>query len=174
MTRALQLVALIAVAACADASTDSVIHAVRDSAGVQIVSTMLPESNDWLVDSIPFVDIGTLDGADGQDLSLPWASRRLRDGRVAISNANSNELRFYGPDGRFIRAVGGSGEGPGEFGLIASISVTRDGRLVVADATQPRLNIFQSNGEFVRTVRVEPINGRMPRLRGLVDDRATS
>lgn len=141
-----------------------------DSAGVTIVSNpdiALPE---WTIDSMPFVDIGTADGRDGQDLALPWSSVRLADGRIAISNAQSNELRFYTPEGRFIRSVGREGEGPGEFQLIALLRLGRGDTIISSDAILPRLTLFSSDGAYARTIQLEALEGRVPRLRGLISD----
>jgi hypothetical protein len=141
---------------------------VADSAGIRIITTTTPELEHWQVDPVPFLDIGTAEGEDGQDLALPWASRRLPDGRVAISNARTNELRFYAPGGSYLGATGGSGEGPGEFDLIAALHIGVADTIIVADATLPRLSLFAPDGDFARTAPVDPVEGRLPRLRGLV------
>lgn len=143
---------------------------VRDSAGVEIASIPVADAPAWHVDSIPFVDIWTAEGVEGQDLGLPWASRRLSDGRIVISNAQTNELRFYRPDGTFITAAGGRGQGPGEFSLIAAIHLMGGDTMVVVDAQQPRLNLFDPVGRFIRTITLQPLEDRLPRLRGLIGD----
>jgi hypothetical protein len=66
--------------------------------------------------------------------------------------------------------VGGPGEGPGEFGLIAALRRLAGDTILVADAVTPRLTLIGPRGELVRTVPLEPLADRMPRLRGLVDD----
>jgi hypothetical protein len=141
-----------------------------DSAGVTIVSNPDAALPEWTVDSIPSVDIGSADGGEGHDLAMPWSSLRLPDGRIAISNALSNELRFYTPEGTFIRSVGREGEGPGEFKTIAALELGRGDTIVVADAILPRLTLFSPVGEFGRLIRLEALEGRGPRLRGLLSD----
>lgn len=143
---------------------------VHDSAGIRIVLTPDGDVPFWSIDSVPFVDIGTVEGKDGQDLAVPWASRRLRDGRIVISNHMTNELRFYRSDGSFSKSVGGSGEGPGEFRSIAAIHLGRDDTIIVADGSLPRLNLYGPDGTFGRSVNLEPLAGRLPRLRGLLRD----
>jgi len=141
-----------------------------DSAGISTVSNPELDLPEWSIDTIPLVDIGSAEGLDGQDLALPWSSTRLPDGRIAISNGQSNELRFYSPDGRFIRSVGREGEGPGEFRVIAGLEPGRADTIIVADAVLPRLTLFSTDGEFGRIVRLETLEGRNPRLRGLLSD----
>jgi len=155
---------------CGDAS-----HAIDqvkswDSAGVEIVvnpDVPLPE---WTIDPAPFVDIGTADGRDGQDLALPWSSVRFGDGRIAISNGQSNELRFYDSDGQFIRSVGREGEGPGEFRAIGLVQLGRADTIIVSDGILSRLTLFSPSGEFGRTIRLEAIENRGPQLRGVLSD----
>lgn len=161
---------VVLIAACGvDVSEDPTVQ-VHDSSGVRIVFMPDAAPGSWQVDSVPFVDIGTLDGEDGQDLGLPWASRRLSDGRIAISNASTNELRLYRADGSFIKASGGRGEGPGEFALIATLHLLPGDTILVADAQLPRLSLFDRDGDFVRTIRLEPLENRLPRLRVLLQD----
>ncbi len=124
----------------------------------------------WRIDSIPYVELGTLEGSDGQDLARPWASLRLSDGTIAVSNAQTNELRLYSPDGDFLHAAGGSGAGPGEFTRIGRLARTIGDTIVASDTRVPRLSLFGPTGAFGRTVALETVNGRSPRLRGLMHD----
>lgn len=157
-------------ASCSDAPDEALRAVSRDSAGVRIVTNPDQASAEWTIDTVPFLEIGSVEGAEGQDLALPWSSLRLPDGRVAVSNARTNELRLYSPQGDFVRAAGGSGEGPGEFGLIAAVHLTRGDTIVAADARYPRLNLFDSDAVFGRAITLSLIEGGVPRLRGLVQD----
>jgi hypothetical protein len=170
MRRLALFFAATALVGCGESLPDPAAVEVLDSAGVRIVSMIDHDPPAWVVDSNPFVDIGTAEGEDGHDLALPWASRRLADGRIAISNARTSQLRFYRPDGTFIESLGGSGGGPGEYETIGAIHLGVNDSIIVSDTWQTRLNVYDPRGVFTRTVPVEPLEGRPPRLRGLVHD----
>lgn len=144
--------------------------AVRDSVGVRIVTNPDVPLPVWRVDTEPFLTIGTLDGLDGQDLGNPWASTSWPDGGVAISDAGTDQVRLYDATGAHFRSVGGAGSGPGEFGTVAAIYVGRGDSLVVADTQHPRLTVFARNGDFGRIIQVERWEGRVLRMRGLLND----
>ena len=61
---------------------------------------------------------------------------------------------LVGPDGRLIREIGRSGEGPGEFGEAVATAVMMDGRVVVADLSRRGYHLFGADGEFERMVRM--------------------
>lgn len=143
---------------------------LRDSSGVSIARNADVDLPEWFIDSIPSVDIGSIQGEQGQDLALPWASVRLPGGEIALSNARTNELRLYTASGSFIRAVGGEGDGPGEFQQIAALHLGRGDTIVAADSRRPRLNLFAPSGEFGRVITLEPFEGRNPRLQGILHD----
>ena len=143
---------------------------IRDSAGVRIVLNADSPLPSWRLSEDAVLSIGSVNGEGGQDLALPWSSVRVADGRIAVANARTDELRFYDSTGSFIRAVGGKGEGPGEFGLIALLNTFRGDSIIAADAMNPRLTLFDSEGAFGRTVSLGDLEGRLPRFQGLLTE----
>ena len=83
------------------------------------------------------------------------AAVRLTDGRIAIANNGTSEIRFYGSDGRFLFATGGGGEGPGEFRYLQRLWRYRGDSLLARDLLMPRLSVFDTNGQFIRAVTLE-------------------
>ena len=65
---------------------------------------------------------------------------------VFIGDRHYYEVRVFGPDGRHLRTFGRDGEGPGEFGDIASLAWVRD-RLLALDLVVGRITEFLSDGE---------------------------
>jgi len=143
---------------------------VRDSSGITIVSNTASGWEEWRADPVPETDIGVFEGPEGQVLARPWASLRFPDGRIAVSNAQTNELRIYSPEGEFLRASGGEGEGPGEFRRIGGIYLSRGDTIIAADQRLLRLTLFGPTGDLARTIRLSPIEGRPPTLHGLLRD----
>lgn len=68
----------------------------------------------------------TLGGLDGPgDHLVDDASRVLVDhrGQILLTTTPSHEIAVFDADGRFLREIGGAGEGPGEYMGIADINV---------------------------------------------------
>ena len=90
----------------------------RDSAGVLVATTSGAKARapiGWVVDTVPDYQVGEMDGEDPYLFSRIEGARQLADGRVAVLDWGSCELRFFGSDGVFLNRTGGRGEGPGEF-----------------------------------------------------------
>lgn len=133
---------------------------VRDSLGVSIVDHADPILPEWLLDTIPFLRIGTIEGEDGQDIGGPWSVARLSNGRIAVSDSRPNLLRLYNADGTFHSNAGRSGRGPGEFSQVGAIHVLPGDTLLVEDGGRRRVHLFDGDGVFVRTHNIEPAPGR--------------
>jgi sugar lactone lactonase YvrE len=70
----------------------------------------------------------------------------VSDGHVA--NSNGRILKFS-KDGKFIKAWGKKGKGPGEMDTPHAIAMDSRGRLFVADRGNSRIQIFDQDGKFV-------------------------
>ena len=81
---------------------------------------------------------------------------RLSDGRIAVANQGTNELRWYSKDGVYLFSVGYQGEGPGEFELIRSLFWLPGDSVAVYDTRQARVSEFGPDGSLARTVRIDP------------------
>jgi hypothetical protein len=77
------------------------------------------------------------------------AGKPLADGRIVILNAGNREMLFFGPDGRFLRSVGRSGSGPGEFLDPRWLGLGDGDTLYVWDGRLLRLSIFDGTGDLV-------------------------
>jgi hypothetical protein len=144
------LVAVVGAACGRAPGTDGTL--ARDSAGTVIVENgaLGPEAV-WQVGDTPVLDIGSLDGAAEYQLFRVSSALRLRDGRIAVANAGTSEIRLYDSAGRFIRSFGRAGEGPGEFrGMSAAWAVAGES-LYVADRRLNRIEVFDTAGRFVRS-----------------------
>lgn len=92
--------------------------AVRDSSSIEILenhTALWDDGQPWEVADTPSVAL-TPESADSAHLI--WKVRgaaRLGDGRLAVLSAGARELLVFDRTGRFVHAIGGPGEGPGEF-----------------------------------------------------------
>jgi sugar lactone lactonase YvrE len=74
----------------------------------------------------------------------------IADGHGGNTNARIVKLT---KDGKFIKAWGKKGSGPGEFDTPHSLAMDSAGRLFVADRGNSRIQIFDQNGKFLEEWR---------------------
>jgi hypothetical protein len=75
-----------------------------------------------------------------------------RDGSFFVSDSGGRRLRLYDSGGRFVRVVGGRGEGPGQFRDVTRMVVTPAGELAVYDVFAMRISFYDARGTFVRSI----------------------
>lgn len=109
---------------------------------------------DWTLSEAPLLEIGVREGEEAYQLHRVRGSVRLEDGRIVVLNAGSQELRYFDPDGRFLGAVGGRGEGPGEFQSPAGLRRDADGGLQVWDGSLMLVSHFDQEGTFRESSRL--------------------
>ena len=140
----------------------------HDNAGVLVATTSGAKARapiGWVVDTVPDYQVGEMDGEDPYLFSWVEGARQLADGRVAVLDRGSCELRFFGSDGVFLNRTGGRGEGPGEFrdDCYWVPSFVED-TLFVYDGVQ--LSSFDERGRVGQRARVSWRGAPVPRVRG--------
>lgn len=100
----------------------------------------------------PVAQLGSLH--DSLSAGLFAVVARDAEGRFYVGPARGfGEILVFTPDGRFLRTLGRSGEGPGEFSTsIARIDVWRGNTLIVLDRNLRRLSALTRDGELVATL----------------------
>ena len=130
--------ALLGLGAAAAAGCEAVPAATstsRDSLGVTIVESVAPAWTPeaaWRIEEEPLLDLAESGSGDMHNFF------RVRDmlragGHLIVADGISHEVRVFDADGRFVRAFGGAGEGPGEFRFLSTVVWKGDGRLVAMD-----------------------------------------
>ncbi len=108
------------------------IDTVADTVVVRTVSGKVWNSDRTLVSE---VSIGVLEGEDEYQFGNRRAIAVDREGRMYAFDAHVPALRLYGPDGAWLRDIGGEGEGPGEYKRPDSgLAILPDGRVGVQEA----------------------------------------
>ncbi|MGB7297557.1 MAG: 6-bladed beta-propeller [Candidatus Aminicenantales bacterium] len=93
------------------------------------------------------------------------------DGAVIALDIKEQKIKVFDPAGKFLRAIGKPGQGPGELGMASGIQITGDGNLMVSDATNRRLALFKPSGEFVKNI---PMTGTLGLANILLDGKGNS
>lgn len=88
----------------------------------------------------------------------------LQDGRIAVADGQTEEVRLFDPEGTHLRTFGGEGAGPGELRGIQGVHVDHEGLLRVAEQENGRLSVFHPDTGFVRSfpLRVYTYGARGP------------
>ncbi|MGH7552442.1 MAG: hypothetical protein ACREMQ_05385 [Longimicrobiales bacterium] len=169
-----QFIACIIISACTGEgpATDAV---VRDSAGITIVENTTPawgEGGEWRLGEVPDVTIGDPEGAVGEQLFRVSSVVAIRDGRIAVANGGTREIRFFDSQGRFLAASGRDGDGPGEYRVLSSLFRYGADSLLVYDSRARRASVLTAAGDYARSFTLLPIDGHLvPRPGGVFGDR---
>lgn len=75
-----------------------------------------------------------------------------RAGHIIVLDSKDKKVKVFDGEGKFLRAIGKPGQGPGEVELPTGIQVTGAGEIMVEDAGTRRLSFFKLTGEFLRHV----------------------
>lgn len=129
---------------------------VRDSAGVTIVENARPASESrlgWRIGAEPTLAIGVQSGDEAGQLFGVEDATRLADGRIAVANAGTSEIRFFSADGSHFESWGRVGEGPGEFAQFdpRAVNAWPGDSIVVAAWWRRQIVIFDADGNHGRT-----------------------
>lgn len=73
---------------------------------------------------------------------------------IYVVDAGSSRVLVFDFEGRFLRAIGRKGQGPGEFVRPTGAGLVEGGGLAVADFGANRIEIFDRAGTFVRLAHV--------------------
>jgi predicted membrane-bound mannosyltransferase len=80
-------------------------------------------------------------------------------GNLWVTDTGHDRIVIFAPDGTPIRAVGGTGSGPGQFDEPVGIAIAPDGTVYVADMFNARVQVLAPDGSYVREFRVEGWGG---------------
>jgi len=125
---------------------------VRDSAGITIVESVEPaweEGEGWTLSAEPILDIGVVEGEPAYQFDRVRDVTRAGTGDVVVANGGPQEIRVFDSAGRFIRSVGGQGDGPGEFGRLAAVQARAADTVLALDIRRPRILAFGPSGNLL-------------------------
>jgi hypothetical protein len=111
---------------------------------------------------------GANDAGPGISLHLVRDALLMADGGFVLANEGSQSLLYFDSIGRFVREVGGAGDGPGEFRLLRSLGLHGADTVVAWDLGPRRLTVFDTSGSATTTIALagaEGIDSRSARTR---------
>ncbi len=124
----------------------------RDSAGVRLVENGRPAwtaSEQLSLAETPQLVIGDTTDSVTRFRQLRGVMR-LTDGRIAVVDGGSLQLRLFSSDGRFLSASAGRGDAPGQLLSIGFVRRLRGDTIAISSGFAT-LSLYTSGGAFVRT-----------------------
>lgn len=76
------------------------------------------------------------------------------NGDLIAADIKDRKIKVFDAEGNFLRTIGKSGQGPGEFQIPGGLALTPDNELMIEDSVARRLAYFTLEGEFIRNVSV--------------------
>jgi hypothetical protein len=140
--------------ACGDPGVTTGGVVVTDSAGVEVVMSDAPAwapGDAWRVGGAEVV----IGGGEVDLFDVAGAVRRP-DGHFVVADGGTSRVLFFDADGTLETAVGGEGDGPGEFRIIQTLGLGEADTVWVYDFSHRRLSVYDANGALSRTLSPEP------------------
>ena len=70
-------------------------------------------------------------------------------GTMYVADGLALEIKLFGPDGRYLRSLGGRGQGPGEIGGLHGTAWLAGDTMIVMDFGNARLSLLAADGQVV-------------------------
>jgi DNA-binding beta-propeller fold protein YncE len=101
----------------------------------------------------PIRKIGTADTKHASnalgDFAKPTSVAVDQDGNLYVADMLNYRIEVFDADGKFIRAFGKHGDGPGYFAMPKGVAVDCDGHIWVTDSMQNRVHLFTQEGDLL-------------------------
>ena len=142
---------------------------MRDSSGIRIVENhapVWPRGRFWTLDPEPEFVLGEREGAGGTEPEgnrddqggRIWQVRglaRLVDGRIAVLSQGNHRVFIFEPSGKLSKALGGRGDGPGEFVRPERLQYLPPDTLAVWDYWMGPVTYFDTAGAVLERRRID-------------------
>jgi peptidylamidoglycolate lyase len=129
-------------------------HTVRfdNNGNLWLVDTQTQTVRKFSYDGKVLLTVGTPDqaGEDETHMNQPNDVAIAPNGDLYVSDGyGNNRVVVFDKNGKFLRAWGKLGQGPGEFSQPHSLVLDSKGRVYVADRNNSRIQVFDSKGRFL-------------------------
>ncbi|MXW56777.1 MAG: hypothetical protein F4Z59_09040 [Gemmatimonadales bacterium] len=91
---------------------------------------------------VPELSIGEVEGPDEYLFGRIGSIAVDDDRNVYVFDQQAREVRMFGPEGGYVRTLGGPGQGPGELQQPEAMALLPDRRVVVRDPGNARLQVY--------------------------------
>ena len=154
--RKLGMLIALSLIGCDAADTGWTIVENQTAGGVRRIVNEPPASGiepTWTI--VPELRIGAVEGDGPENFGTIKGIAVDDQGRIAVLDAQAQEIRIFGADGKHQRTFGGKGGGPGELDDANGLLLGDDGLLRVNDPSNARLSFFHPDTGFAGSI---PLN----------------
>lgn len=113
--------------------------------------------------------IAGVDTIANLELGVVMSGGVAPDGSLLLIDMPGTRVLKLSPTGRFVRAFGRGGDGPGEFRLASRVAAMPDGRIVVFDVGNRQFSWFTGDGRFLRRRQTPVAFRNIDAMAGLAD-----
>jgi hypothetical protein len=78
-------------------------------------------------------------------------------GSIYAADMKENHIKVFDRNGGYLKTIGRSGQGPGEFSRITDIQITPKNELLVYDRMAFKLTFFALDGHYIRNIHLKGI-----------------
>jgi len=73
-------------------------------------------------------------------------------GNIYVLDIKEANVKKFSKDGKYIKSIGKKGQGPGEIGMPAFITISKQNEIVVEDPLSRRFAFFSFDGDFIKNL----------------------
>jgi len=88
-------------------------------------------------------------------LNFPTVIRISPSDEIVVLDGGEDCLYFFSMEGKYVRKIGGRGQGPGELLLPTYFNIDNEGDIYVYDEGNHRISIFSKEGKFINSFRIQ-------------------
>lgn len=148
-----------------------------DSSGIVILDNpaagLWSDSDRWMVEED--LRIGSVGGEPDYQFGQIGAIAVASDGEILVSDRQLRQVKVFTSEGRFLRAMGRPGSGPGEFGRgPLDLLLTPGDTLLVPDGQNRRINRFDPDGGHLASYPLDPARDRPLRFNWNAETRSAA
>ncbi|MBN2414653.1 6-bladed beta-propeller [bacterium] len=92
---------------------------------------------------------------DNYILNIPFQLMVDSKGSIYVLDWGDERMQVYDSTGTWIRTIGRSGQGPGEFYTPAYFTISAVDSIYLNDARNKRINVYDGSGSFIRSLRYD-------------------
>ncbi len=113
-----------------------------------VVKTAQAPRHPGVASLVEELSIGVADGNEEYMIGQVSDLALGRDGSLFVFDGQVPVVRHYDATGKFLRRIGRSGAGPGEYRSVSGLATLADGRLLIWDTGNWRVNVYAPSGDF--------------------------
>ncbi len=118
--------------------------------GVRTVTNPdFPRDGTFIAQLTEEISCGEESGPPQGVLNNPSKIRVDAQGNIYVLDVGDVNIKVYDPAGRFVRAIGRKGQGPGEFGFLSDFDLMSKERIAAFDTLLARVSILTVEGRYL-------------------------